>query len=182
MGARALRQPHHTCERQFFIGCPSAEYNSRLALFPPTFIDDLKAQTDIVTVIGEVTPLKKAGATYKGLCTFHGEKTPSFNVNRDKGFFHGRGGAAGGDVVKFIEMHEKLTFPEAVRSLANRIGMAIPEPEGGSDDRVASAEREALVKLHETAAAFFSALARLAARARRELRGSSGAETIAQFG
>jgi DNA primase len=156
-----------------------------LALFPPTFIDDLKAQTDIVTVIGEVTPLKKAGATYKGLCPFHGEKTPSFNVNRDKGFFKCFGCGAGGDVVKFVEMHEKLTFPEAVRSLANRIGMAIPEPEGGSDDRAASAEREALVKLHETAAAFFKAqlAAPGGARARRELESRQlKPETIAQFG
>jgi len=156
-----------------------------LALFPPTFIDDLKAQTDIVTVIGEVTPLKKAGATYKGLCPFHGEKTPSFNVNRDKGFFKCFGCGAGGDVVKFVEMHEKVTFPEAVRSLANRIGMAIPEPEGGSEDRAAASEREALVKLHETAAAFFKAQLALAggSRARRELESRQlKPETIAQFG
>ncbi len=156
-----------------------------MALFPPSFIDDLKAQTDIVTVIGEVTPLKKAGATYKGLCPFHQEKTPSFNVNRDKGFFKCFGCGAGGDVVKFVEMTEKVTFPEAVRSLANRIGMAIPEAEGGSDDRVASAEREALVKLHETAAAFFKAqlAAPGGARARRELESRQlTPETIAQFG
>src|SRR3954467_9201555 len=143
-----------------------------MALFPQSFVDDLKAQTDIVQVIGEVVPsLKKAGATWKGLCPFHGEKTPSFNVNRDKGFFKCFGCGAGGDVVKFVELHEKLTFPEAVRSLAQRIGMAIPEPEGGSDDRAASAEREALVKLHETAAAFFKAqlAAPGGARARREL-------------
>jgi len=156
-----------------------------LALFPPSFIDDLKAQTDIVTVIGEVTPLKKAGATYKGLCPFHQEKTPSFNVNRDKGFFKCFGCGAGGDVVKFVEMVEKVAFPEAVRSLANRIGMAIPEPEGGGEDRAAAAEREALVKLHETALAFFKEqLAGPAgARARRELESRQlTPETIAQFG
>nr|MBP6716748.1 DNA primase [Acidobacteriota bacterium] len=117
-----------------------------MALFTPTFIDDLKAQTDIVSVIGEVTPLKKAGATYKGLCPFHQEKTPSFNVNGDKGFFKCFGCGAGGDVVKFIEMTQKIAFPEAVRLLANRIGMAIPEPEGGGEDRAAASEREALVK------------------------------------
>nr|MBP8274450.1 DNA primase [Acidobacteriota bacterium] len=142
-----------------------------MALFTPTFIDDLKAQTDIVSVIGEVTPLKKAGATYKGLCPFHQEKTPSFNVNGDKGFFKCFGCGAGGDVVKFIEMTQKIAFPEAVRLLANRIGMAIPEPEGGGEDRAAASEREALVKLHEVALEFFRAQLALpgGARARREL-------------
>ncbi len=142
-----------------------------MALFPPSFIDDLKAQTDIVTIIGEVTPLKKAGATYKGLCPFHQEKTPSFNVNKDKGFFKCFGCGAGGDVVKFVEMTQKVAFPEAVRMLANKIGMAVPEGEGGTEDRVAAAERESLIKLHETALEFFKAqLASPAgARARREL-------------
>jgi len=156
-----------------------------LALFPPSFIDDLKAQTDIVTVIGEVTPLKKAGATYKGLCPFHQEKTPSFNVNRDKGFFKCFGCGAGGDVVKFVEMTQKIAFPEAVRLLANRIGMPIPESEGGSEDRVAAAEREALVKLHETAMAFYQEQLALpvGARARRELESRQlTPETIALFG
>lgn len=156
-----------------------------MALFPPSFIEDLKAQTDIVTVIGEVTPLKKAGATYKGLCPFHQEKTPSFNVNKDKGFFKCFGCGAGGDVVKFIEMTQKIAFPEAVRMLANKIGMPIPETEGGTEDRAVAAEREALVKLHETAAEFFKA--QLAspggARARRELEQRQLAPaTVAEFG
>ncbi len=156
-----------------------------MALFPPSFIDDLKAQADIVTVIGEVTPLKKAGATYKGLCPFHQEKTPSFNVNRDKGFFKCFGCGAGGDVVKFVEMTQKIAFPEAVRMLANKIGMPIPEGEGGSEDRAAASEREALVKLHETALEFFKAqlVAPGGARARRELEVRQlTPETIAQFG
>lgn len=155
-----------------------------MALFPTSFIDDLKAQTDIVSVIGEVTPLKKAGATYKGLCPFHQEKTPSFNVNGDKGFFKCFGCGAGGDVVKFIEMTQKIAFPEAVRLLANRIGMAIPETEGGGEDRAAAAEREALVKLHETALKFFQEqlAAPGGARARRELEQRQlTPETLAQF-
>ena len=156
-----------------------------MALFPSSFIDDLKAQTDIVTVIGDVTPLKKAGATYKGLCPFHQEKTPSFNVNRDKGFFKCFGCGAGGDVVKFVEMTQKIAFPEAVRMLANKIGMAIPESEGGSEDRAAASEREALVKLHETALEFFKTqlAAPGGARARRELETRQlTPETIARFG
>jgi DNA primase len=156
-----------------------------MALFPQGFLDDLKAQTDIVAIIGDVTPLKKAGASWKGLCPFHTEKTPSFNVNKDKGFFKCFGCGAGGDAVKFVELHQKVTFPEAVRYLAQRAGLTIPDVVEGSDDRVASAEREALVKLHEDAQAFYvDQLAGPAGvRARRELevRGLSPA-TIETFG
>jgi DNA primase len=124
-------------------------------LFPQQFIDDLKAQADIVRVVGEQVQLRKAGATYKGLCPFHGEKTPSFHVNPDRGFFHCFGCGVGGDVLKFVELHEKLTFPEAVRSLAARMGMPVPEPDDGARDPEADREREALLTIHELAAAWF---------------------------
>ena len=75
--------------------------------FPQSFIDDLKTQADIVQVIQDTVPLKKAGSSYKGLCPFHTEKTPSFHVNRDKGFFHCFGCSAGGDVVKFMSCTRK---------------------------------------------------------------------------
>lgn len=156
-----------------------------MALFPQSFLDDLKAQTDIVSVIGDVVPLKKAGSTWKGLCPFHQEKTPSFNVNKDKGFFKCFGCGAGGDVVKFVELQQKLAFPEAVRYLAQRAGIQVPESPGGPEDRAAAAEREALIKLHERAAAFFrEQLASPAgARARRELESRAlTPETMATFG
>ena len=126
-----------------------------MALFPQTFLDDLKAQTDIVAIIGDVTPLKKAGASWKGLCPFHTEKSPSFTVSQDKGFFKCFGCDAKGDVVKFVELHQKITFPEAIRYLAQRASMTIPEVVDGQEDRVASAEREALGKLHEDAQVFY---------------------------
>ena len=97
-----------------------------MALFPQSFLDDLKSQTDIVAVVGDVVPLKKAGATWKGLCPFHTEKTPSFTVNRDKGVFHCFGCGVGGDVVSFVEQHQKIAFPEAVRYLAQRAGIPVP--------------------------------------------------------
>ena len=128
-----------------------------MARFPPGFIDDLKAQADIVQVIQEVVPLKQAGATFKGLCPFHQEKTPSFHVNRDKGFFHCFGCSTGGDVLKFVELHEKLSFPEAVQSLAQRFGLQVPESDDPQRDREAVAEREALLKVHELADAYFRA-------------------------
>ena len=84
-------------------------------LFPATFIDDLRTRADIVQVVQDYVPLKKAGNTWKGLCPFHGEKTPSFHVNPDKGFFYCFGCQAGGDVFKFVELQEKVGFQDAVR-------------------------------------------------------------------
>ncbi len=156
-----------------------------MALFPQNFLDDLKAQSDIVSIVGDVTPLKKAGASWKGLCPFHTEKSPSFTVSKDKGFFKCFGCGAGGDIVKFVELHQKITFPEAVRYLAQRASMPIPEAVDGAEDRAASAEREALVRLHEDAQAFFvEQLAGPAgARARRELESRGLADaTHATFG
>jgi DNA primase len=126
-----------------------------MALFPQHFIDDLKRQADVLTVIQDYVSLKKTGATYKGLCPFHGEKTPSFHVNRDKGFFHCFGCGVGGDVFKFLELHEKVGFQDSVKQLAQRFGVTIPELEQNDEQRASSAERETLLKVHESAAAWF---------------------------
>jgi len=122
--------------------------------FPQTFIDEVRAAADIVTVISDSVSLRKAGNAYKGLCPFHGEKTPSFNVMRDRGFFHCFGCGVGGDVFKFVELQEKIGFQEAVRQLAGRFGIPIPEVQDG-EPRESAAEREALVKIHELALAYF---------------------------
>ena len=126
-----------------------------MALFPQQFIDDLKHHADIVVVIQDYVSLKKTGATYKGLCPFHGEKTPSFHVNRDKGFFHCFGCGVGGDVFKFLELHEKVGFQDAVKQLAQRFGMTPPELEQNDEQRASTAEREGLLKVHEVTAAWF---------------------------
>jgi DNA primase len=159
-----------------------------VGLFPQAFIDDLRLQANILQVVQEYVPLKRAGNTYKGLCPFHAEKTPSFNVNPEKGFFHCFGCNAGGDVFKFLELHERVGFQDAVRLLAQKFGVALPEPgEGGGDEdaRRDSALREALLKAHEIAAAYFrEQLAGAAgARARQQLsdRGVTG-RTIEQLG
>jgi DNA primase len=142
-----------------------------MALYPQTFVDDLKHQADIVVVIQDYVSLKKNGANYKGLCPFHGEKTPSFQVNRDKGFFHCFGCGAGGDVIKFLQLHEKIGFHDAVKQLAQRFGMTIPETEQTDDQRASAAEREALLKVHESAAKWFreQLLTPAAARIRRQI-------------
>jgi len=124
-------------------------------LIPQQFLDDLRLQANIVQVVQEYVLLKRAGAAYKGLCPFHSERTPSFHVNPDKGFFHCFGCGVGGDVFKFLELHEKVGFQDAVKMLAQKFGVALPEQsEGGGDGHDAS-QREALLKVHEIAAAYF---------------------------
>ena len=114
-----------------------------MALFPQQFIDEVRAAADIVTVVSDYVSLRKAGANYKGLCPFHGEKSPSFSVNRDRGFFHCFGCGRGGDVFKFIELQESVGFTDAVRQLAARFGIPIPELESTDEGRESAAEREA---------------------------------------
>lgn len=145
-----------------------------MALFPQQFIDDLRLQANIVQVVQEYVPLKKAGRSYKGLCPFHNEKTPSFTVDPDKAFFHCFGCNRGGDVFKFLELQESVSFPEAVKLLASKFGVALPEPgEGGGDDaqRRDAALRETLLKAHELAAVYF----------REQLAGPSGGRARQQL-
>jgi DNA primase len=156
-----------------------------MALFPQSFIDDLKTQADILRIVQDSVPLKKSGATWKGLCPFHSEKTPSFQVNPDKGFFYCFGCGVGGDVFKFIELHDKVGFPEAVRNLAGRLGIPVPEPEEARKDAAADREREAHLKIHEVAAAWFrEQLATPAGRAARRTLETRGVrpETIEAIG
>src|ERR1700730_10072103 len=130
-----------------------------MGLFPQTFIDDLRLQANILQVVQEYVSLKKVGRTYKGLCPFHSEKSPSFHVDAEKGFFHCFGCSVGGDVFKFLELHEKVGFQDAVRMLAQKFGLSLPEQsEGSGGDDAAGRDaglREALLKAHEVAAAYF---------------------------
>lgn len=151
-----------------------------MALFPQTFIDEVRAVADIVAVVQDYVSLRRAGSSYKGLCPFHAEKTPSFHVNPDRGLFHCFGCGAGGDVFKFIELVEKAGFQEAVRHLAQRFGVPVPELEGGPGAREEAVEREALLAIHEAAAAWFrEQLASPAGRTVREyLRGPRGLSDV----
>ena len=157
-----------------------------MPLFPAGFVDELKSHLDIVRIVGERVPLRKAGgASWKGLCPFHGEKTPSFNVHADKQFFHCFGCGASGDVIEFVKRSDSLTFPDAVRQLAARAGMTVPEPEDAKADAESSREREALLKIHEVAAAWFrEQLAAPAGRPGQRLLAERGmtAETIDALG
>jgi DNA primase len=115
-----------------------------------TVLAELRSAADIVDVISDHTRLKKAGRSWKGLCPFHNERTPSFTVDRDKGLYHCFGCGAGGDVIHFVRQMDRLEFPEAVEALAARFGVAIPRRErrGPIQDRrdrlfeaIASAQR-----------------------------------------
>lgn len=131
------------------------------------FAEQLKSQLNIVEVIQQYVPLKRqgSGARYVGLCPFHSENTPSFNVNANLGFYKCFGCEAKGDVFKFIQERENLTFPETLKLLAERYGIPMPERHRHHDD-AESQKRAALFEMQEIAAATFQD----------NFRGSAGAD------
>jgi DNA primase len=119
-------------------------------------VDEVRAAADIVKVVGDYVKLRKAGANYMGLCPFHQEKTPSFAVHPTKQFFHCFGCGVSGDVFKFVMMMDNLTFPEALRRLAEKVGVTLSETFGDATYDANARVRAALYKLHEEAAKFFA--------------------------
>lgn len=124
---------------------------------PEEVIDDIAARADIVDVISRYVPLKRHGASYKGLCPFHNEKTPSFTVSPHKGFFYCFGCGAGGSVFNFLMQIEQWTFPEAVRYLAKETGVDIPEKKMTSADHAKIKQKERFRSINELAAHFYEA-------------------------
>src|SRR5579872_3360454 len=121
-----------------------------------SFAEKVKQQADIVRVIGEYLRLKKTGQNFTGLCPFHQEKTPSFAVHPVRQIYHCFGCGAGGDVFKFVMEVDKCPFPEAVRTVAEKCGIAIPRPrERSPEERRENQQRSALVEMHGEAATFF---------------------------
>ena len=122
--------------------------------FPPAFIDELTARNPIEDVVGHYVNLKRSGSNMFGLCPFHGEKTASFSVAPDKGIYYCFGCHKGGGVINFQMEIEGLSYPDAVRALAERVGMQVPE-----DEQYQSRYRqqERLWALHKEAARFFNA-------------------------
>jgi DNA primase len=120
-------------------------------------VDQVRSAADIVKIVGDYVKLRKAGANYMGLCPFHQEKTPSFAVHPTKQIFHCFGCGVGGDVFKFVMMVENIMFPEALRRVAEKVGITLREREGGEGSDARTRERTALFKLHESAAKFYAA-------------------------
>ena len=122
-----------------------------------SFAEKVKQQADIVRVIGEYVRLKKSGQSFTGLCPFHQEKTPSFNVHPVRQIYHCFGCGVGGDVFKFVMEMDKIAFPEAIRVVAEKCGIAIPRPrERSPEERKENQQRSVLVEMHREAAAFFA--------------------------
>ncbi len=122
-----------------------------------SFAERVKQQADIVRVVGEYVRLKKTGKDFSGLCPFHQEKSPSFTVSPIKQIFYCFGCGKGGDVFSFVMELEKSAFPEAVRTVAEKCGIAIPRPrERSPEERQENQQRSALVEIHREAQAFFT--------------------------
>jgi DNA primase len=122
-----------------------------------SFTERVKQQADIVRVVGEYVRLKKTGKDFSGLCPFHQEKTPSFTVSPLKQIFYCFGCGKGGDVFNFVMDMEKSAFPEAVRTVAEKCGIAIPRPrERSPEERQENQQRSALVEMHREAQTFFT--------------------------
>lgn len=109
-----------------------------MSRIPESTIQEIRSRADIVALVSRYVDLRQAGRSWKGLCPFHEEKTPSFNVNPDREMFHCFGCQVGGDVIAFLMQHDGLTFPEAARMLAAELGIVIPE-ERDNEDRAISA-------------------------------------------
>ena len=122
-----------------------------MASYSPALLDEIRASSDIVDLVGRFVNLRKAGANWKGLCPFHAEKTPSFMVNPKRGIFHCFGCGVGGDVFGFLMRMDRLTFPEAVRALAKTAGVTLPEDRAPGPD----SGREELYRLMELAAQYY---------------------------
>jgi len=97
------------------------------------FVNQVRAAVDIIDVVGEYVQLRKSGRAFVGLCPFHSEKSPSFNVNAERQFFHCFGCGAGGDIFSFLMKLEQLSFPEALHKLADRAGIAVPQTQQEED-------------------------------------------------
>src|SRR4051794_39955766 len=123
--------------------------------FPDSFLDEIRSRLPVSAVVSHRVPLKRAGREWKGLSPFNQEKTPSFTVNDQKGFYHCFSSGKHGDIFGFVMETEGLSFPEAVEKLASDAGLLLPKPDP-QFERTAK-ERLGLFEALEAAAAFFEA-------------------------
>jgi DNA primase len=156
-------------------------------VIPPTFLHDLLSRVDIVDVVGRHVQLKKGGANLSGLCPFHAEKSPSFTVSPSKQFYHCFGCGANGDAIRFLTEYSGMSFIDAVKDLAQQVGLQVPEDDVSPADREQAAaqkqRRATLADVLSKAAEAYRKHLKLAPRAIDYLkgRGLSG-EVAAQFG
>ncbi|MEP7058327.1 MAG: DNA primase [Caldimonas sp.] len=135
-------------------------------MIPPAFIEELLARVDIVDVVGRQVQLKKSGINFSGLCPFHAEKSPSFTVTPTKQFYHCFGCGANGDAIRFLTELSGMTFVDAVKDLAQQVGLSVP------DDDSSAAERDQAAAQKQRRATLSDVLAKAAAHYRRQLKDS----------
>ena len=123
--------------------------------YPDEVIEEVRSSNNIVDVIGSYVRLQKKGSSYFGLCPFHNEKSPSFSVSPNKQMYYCFGCGAGGNVFTFIMEYENQTFPEAMKVLADRAGIALPEAELTEEQKRERNKRQLLLEINKTAANYF---------------------------
>ena len=128
--------------------------------YPDELVEEIRLRNDIVDVIGSYVHLKKAGANHVGLCPFHNEKTGSFSVNGQRQIFKCFGCGVGGNVVTFLMKYENMTFPEAIKVLADRAGVALPEMEYTEEQKRANNRKQQILDINKEAARFYFAALR----------------------
>ncbi len=123
--------------------------------YPREIIEEVRLQNDIVEIISQYVPLKQKGSSYFGLCPFHNEKTPSFSVNSEKQFYYCFGCGAAGNVFGFLMEMENCEFPEAMKRLAERAHITLPEPERSAEALAAEQLKAKLFEIHKVAGRFY---------------------------
>jgi len=156
-------------------------------VIPTGFIQELLSRVDVVEVVGRHVTLKKAGINHKGLCPFHGEKTPSFTVSPSRQTYHCFGCGAHGDAIRFLMENQGLPFMDAVRDLAQRVGVTVPEGDASPEERARAAEQRqkqaSLSEILERAGQHYKAALKASPRAVDYLKGRGlTGEIAARFG
>jgi DNA primase len=156
-------------------------------VIPSGFIQDLLARTDVIAVVGRHVELKKAGVNYKGLCPFHGEKTPSFTVSPSRQTYHCFGCGVHGDAIRFLTEHHGMSFVEAIKDLAQEAGLSVPEEEATPQERAEAAEKReqqlGLIDVLERAGEHYRKQLKTSTRAVAYLKGRGlTGEVAARFG
>ncbi len=123
--------------------------------YPDELVEQVRSNNNIVDVIGSYVRLQKKGGSYFGLCPFHNEKSPSFSVSEQKQMYYCFGCGAGGNVFSFLMQYENMSFPEAIRSLADRAGMTLPEVELTQDQKRQISRRQQLLQINKEAASYY---------------------------
>ncbi len=168
MRLRYLRRSTYQSPGQY---CKCLFSGDKILKYSDQIKDEVRSRNDIVDVIGQYVHLTKKGSNYMGLCPFHNEKSGSFSVSPQRQMYHCFGCGVGGDVYKFLMEYENLTFPEALKQLAERAGVELPEEDNSKEARAARDRKQVLLEINKEAAKYYYA----------NLKKPAGAKGLAYF-